>query len=69
MLMCLYHFLWKECPYRPECTPDVDQSHHPNNTNCEYFIPVNITEFKVEDNDENSNHEHGSGEQYCKEKS
>jgi len=45
MQMCLHHFL-NECK---SCIIDLDQTHHPNNTDCPRFHKVVVQIMEVED--------------------
>jgi len=42
---CLNKYLGK-CP---DCVPDFDASHHPNNLDCVRYSPIPVIEFLVYD--------------------
>ena len=50
ILICLNKFIGR-CP---DCRPDLDVSHHPNNLDCPRFKKMTICEFTVIDPENSS---------------
>ena len=49
---CLNHFLGHSKKLMNPCygcTEDYDESHHPNNMDCDWYIPVKVITFEVKE--------------------